>query len=170
MSLCESKDSKKICSCLKNCCFGFCTFGFEAIPHPSCFLTSILDKTHHEPVIAPFSVQLLQHFQLRRRCHSNQPFFTVILVIYFCYSASCNTRGALNVIIFVIILGDITNFVIIFLIRSDLLNCLRSVSTMVITTEQSFSHISSSNKNINNTARVSRLSFRFLRLRSIVFL
>ena len=44
-------------------CFGFLeTFGFEAIPHPSCYLTSIVDKTHHEPVIAPFSVQLLQLF------------------------------------------------------------------------------------------------------------
>ena len=34
------------------------TFGFEAMPHPSCYLTSIMDKTHHEPVIALFSVQL----------------------------------------------------------------------------------------------------------------
>ena len=33
----------------------------EAIPHPSCYLTNIVDKTHHRPVIAPnFSVQLLQ--------------------------------------------------------------------------------------------------------------
>ena len=23
-----------------------CAFGFEAIPHPSCYLTSIMDKTH----------------------------------------------------------------------------------------------------------------------------
>ena len=43
-------------------CFGFCSFGFEAIPHPSCYLTSIVDKAHHCPVIAPFSVQLLQFF------------------------------------------------------------------------------------------------------------
>ena len=35
-------------------------FGFEAIPHPSCYLTSIVNKTHHGTVIAPFSVQLLQ--------------------------------------------------------------------------------------------------------------
>ena len=36
--------------------FGFCTFGFEALPHRSCYLTSIVDETHHGPVIAPFSV------------------------------------------------------------------------------------------------------------------
>ena len=29
-------------------------FGFEAIPHPSCYLTSIVDKTHHGPVVAFF--------------------------------------------------------------------------------------------------------------------
>ena len=34
--------------------FGFCDFDFEAIPNPSCYLTSIVDKTHYEPVIAPF--------------------------------------------------------------------------------------------------------------------
>ena len=43
-------------------CFGFCAFGFEAKPHPSCYLTLIVDQTHHWSVIAPFSVQLLQHF------------------------------------------------------------------------------------------------------------
>ena len=35
-------------------CFGFCAFGFEAIPDPNCYLTSIVDKIHHESVIAPF--------------------------------------------------------------------------------------------------------------------
>ena len=40
--------------------FGFCAFGFEAILHPSCYLTFILDKIHHVPVIVPFSLQLLQ--------------------------------------------------------------------------------------------------------------
>ena len=90
-------------------------------------------------------------------------------LIYFVYSANYNTRGA---------------FVIIFLICSDLLNSLESVGTIVITTEmvktasKLFSlsnsslkspllpflctatiNISSSNENINNTARVSRLSF-----------
>ena len=42
--------------------FGFRTFGFEAIPHPSCYLTYIVDETHHGPVIALFSMQLLQLF------------------------------------------------------------------------------------------------------------
>ena len=36
-------------------CFEFCAFDFEAIPHPSCYLTSIVDKTHHGPVISSFS-------------------------------------------------------------------------------------------------------------------
>ena len=35
-------------------CFGFCAFGFEAIPHLSSYLTSIVAKTHDGPVIAPF--------------------------------------------------------------------------------------------------------------------
>ena len=43
-------------------CFGFCAFDFEAMPHPSCYLTSIVEKTHHGQVIAPFSVQLPQLF------------------------------------------------------------------------------------------------------------
>ena len=43
-------------------CFGFCAFGFEATPHPSCYLNSIVDETHHGLVIATFSVQLLQLF------------------------------------------------------------------------------------------------------------
>ena len=93
-------------------------------------------------------------------------------LIYFVYSANYNTRGA---------------FVIILLICSDLLNSLESVGTIAITTEmvktasKLFSlsnsslkspflrflctatpNISSSNENINNTARVSRLSFCFL--------
>ena len=43
-------------------CFGFCAFGPEAIGRPSCYLTLIVDKTNHEPVIAPFSEQLLKLF------------------------------------------------------------------------------------------------------------
>ena len=42
-------------------CFGSCAFGLEVIPHPCCYLTFIVEKTHHGPVIAPFSV-LLQLF------------------------------------------------------------------------------------------------------------
>ena len=41
-------------------CFDFCAFGFEAIPLSSCCLTSVVDKTHHGPVITSFSMQLLQ--------------------------------------------------------------------------------------------------------------
>ena len=40
-------------------CFWFL---LEAILHPSCYLTSTVDKTHHGSVIAPFSLQLLQLF------------------------------------------------------------------------------------------------------------
>ena len=36
------------------CCFGFCAFGFEAIPHPRCYLTSIMDKTHHDQLLLFF--------------------------------------------------------------------------------------------------------------------
>ena len=39
---------------LKNTALDFCAFGFEAIPHASCYLTSIVDKTCHGPVIALF--------------------------------------------------------------------------------------------------------------------
>ena len=35
---------------------------FKAILHPSYYLTSIVDKTHHGPVVVPFSGQLLQLF------------------------------------------------------------------------------------------------------------
>ena len=43
-------------------CFGFWAFGFEAIPHPSCYLNFIVDKIHHGPVNDTFSKQLLQLF------------------------------------------------------------------------------------------------------------
>ena len=51
-------------------CFGFCAFGFEAMPHPSCYLTSIMDKTRHKPVIG-----LLK---MLKACPFNQIFLTVI--------------------------------------------------------------------------------------------
>ena len=35
---------------------------FEAVPHPRCYLTFIVDKTYHGPVATPFSMQLLQLF------------------------------------------------------------------------------------------------------------
>ena len=39
---------------------GFCdfAFGFEVIPHPSCYFTSIRDKARHGSVIVLFSVKL----------------------------------------------------------------------------------------------------------------
>ena len=37
---------------------GICAFGFEVIPHPSCYFTFIMDKTRHGPVIALFSVKI----------------------------------------------------------------------------------------------------------------
>ena len=50
------------------CCFGFYAFGFESIHHPSCYLTSIVDKTPHGPVIALnyVAVQLLNFFSYVR--------------------------------------------------------------------------------------------------------
>ena len=40
----------------------FCAFGFEATLHPSCYFNSIIDKTHHRPVVALLSVELQQLF------------------------------------------------------------------------------------------------------------
>ena len=87
---------------------------------------------------------------------SEVSFFTVIdCSVYFGYSANYNnTRGA---------------FAILFLICSNLLNCLRSIGIM-FTTGSLFwcmfctatPDISSSSENINSTARVSKLYFRFL--------
>ena len=42
--------------------FGFWAFDFEAIPQSGCYLTSIMNITHHRSVTAPFSVQLSQLF------------------------------------------------------------------------------------------------------------
>ena len=55
-------------------------FGFEAIPHPSFYLNSIMDKTRHGPVIALFFVKLQQLFSLRLKYPCiNQPFFHCLL-------------------------------------------------------------------------------------------
>ena len=65
-----------------------------------------------------FLCNFCRFFYLCQRCLSNQPFFTVIdNMLWLC--SSYNTQG---------------EFAIIFLICKDLLSCLRSVSTMVITT------------------------------------
>ena len=112
----------KRCSYPKHvACFGFCAFGFEAIPHLSCYLTSIVNKTHHEPVIALFLCNFCCSFSNVRgvlKCKSST-FIHCYWLIYFGYLTNNNTRGA---------------FVITFLICSDLLNCLRRVDTIVITT------------------------------------
>ena len=102
------------------CCFRFFDFGFEAIAtssNPSCCLASIVDKTHHGSVIAPFLCTFRSFFSYDRGVLVTNVLYCYWL-IYFSYSA--NTRGA---------------FVIILLICSDLLNCHRSVCTIVITTE-----------------------------------
>ena len=101
----------------------------------SCF-TCTMDKTHHGPVAAPFSVRLLQFFLIRRGSPNNQPFL-LLLMICFGYAANNNTQGA---------------FVIIFLICSDYYHLPQKL----------WHHSRGSSENINNTARVSRLSFRFL--------
>ena len=44
----------------------FFWFWSEAIPQPNCYITSIVDKAHYGPVIAPFSVQLFQFFSYAR--------------------------------------------------------------------------------------------------------
>ena len=38
--------------------------GSDVIPHPSCYFTSIMNKTHHGPAIALFSVKRQQLFKL----------------------------------------------------------------------------------------------------------
>ena len=73
------------------------------------YLTSRVDKTNHGLVTAPFFVQilkcLLQFLELSRRCLCNQPL--LLLLRY---------AGAIQ------------------FISSDLLNCLRSICTIVTTT------------------------------------
>ena len=59
-------------------CFGLRACGFGAIPHPSCYLTSNVDKCHHGQAIAPFSEQLLEFFSYTGSVLvSNQPFFSM---------------------------------------------------------------------------------------------
>ena len=104
LMICSLKFRKDLLS-LK-CCSGFCAFGFEAMSHPSCYLTSIIEKTHHGPVIVLFFVQIQQLFQLRRRYPCNQSFLTEV-PIFQLFSKLYNTEGA---------------FMILFLFGSDLLN------------------------------------------------
>ena len=43
-------------------CFGFCAFVFEAVPHPSCYLTSIKYKTNRGPVLLIFLCNFCSFF------------------------------------------------------------------------------------------------------------
>ena len=82
--------------------------------------------------------------------HCNQSFFTATdWWVYFGHSPNHNTQRA---------------FAILFLICSDLLNCLRYYETMVIKQKvvKPAPDIISPSENINRTACVSRLSFCFL--------
>ena len=85
------------------------------------YLIYTKDKTHHGPVVATFSVKLLKLFRLRQRCSSNQIFYSYWWYALLWPLANYKTQGA---------------FVIIFLVCSNLLDCLRSVDTTVITTER----------------------------------
>ena len=85
-----------------------------------------MDKTHHRLVVAALcnfssvvsyveGILVTNHFSL-----------LLIAWVYFGYSANYNTQGSLAIL---------------FLICSDLLNCFRSLCTMVITTESGWNSI-----------------------------
>ena len=58
---------QKRCSDLKKVAFlWILCFALEAIPHPSCYLNSIMDKTRHEPVIALFRCNFCGLFSYAR--------------------------------------------------------------------------------------------------------
>ena len=117
------------------CCFGFCAFGFEAIPYPSCYLFSIVDKTHHGQLLLLFLCNFCRFFSYVGGVLVIN-LFSLLLIYIFWLSANHSTQGG---------------FVIFFLICSDFLNCLRSVGTIVQqnvakTTSKSFSLSNSSQK------------------------
>ena len=61
LMICSLKVKKDIY--LKNVAWDFVLLlDFEVIPHPSCYFTSIMNKTHHGLGIALFSVKLQQLF------------------------------------------------------------------------------------------------------------
>ena len=100
------------------------TFQLLSTGNPgSSYLTFTVDKTHHGPVTTPFTVQilvcLLQFFS-----YAGGFLFFIVSVIddmlWLC--SKLYTQGA---------------FVIILFICSNLLNCLRSVCTIAMTTENS---------------------------------
>ena len=57
---------------VKNAALNFVILVLKPYPHPSCYLTSIMDKTHNGPVIALFLYSFSSFFSLGRRCPRNQ--------------------------------------------------------------------------------------------------
>ena len=95
-------------------------FWFEAMLHPSCYLTSVMNKTHHRLVAALFVCSFSSFFSYVG-CILVTNHFSLLLI-----------DGYILAIHQIIIQGG---FAILLLIFSDLLDCLRSIGTMVITTE-----------------------------------
>ena len=109
------------------CCFGFCAFGFEAYPFQVVISLLLWIKLTMVQLLFLFLCNFCSFFIYAEVVLISRlpTFFHCSWLIYFCYSANCNKRGA---------------FVKIYLIHSDLLICLRSVGTIVITIKQPQSH------------------------------
>ena len=125
-----------------------------------------VDKTHHWPVISPLSANILKHlkeFFYYTSCVPAGPSKSLCLLLLICcgYANYKANRG----------------FVIIFSICSDLLNDLRRTDTLLSYAKEQKMAKQHRNKgnhyfdvfpvpnptdSINNTAKVSRLSFSFL--------
>ena len=124
--LCQSNDlqleiQQRRCY-LKNVALDF-VFGFEAMPHRSCYLTSIMDIKLTMGQLLLFLLCNFSSFLIYVRGIPVTNHFSLLLIdrqLYFGYSANYNTQGA---------------FAILFLVCSDLLNFLRSLCTLVITGE-----------------------------------
>ena len=122
------------------CCFKFCTFGFEAIPHPSCSLTSIIQKVTIGQSLVLFLCNFCRFFSCVGAMFGGvlvtNLFSLLLIYIYFGYSANYNTRGA---------------FMIIFLICSNLLNWLRIVDTIAI--QQKVAETASKSFSLSNSSQ-----------------
>ena len=105
---------------IKDLCYHIASYTSNLLPVETLnpYLTSIVDKTHHGPVIAFFFCATSAIFQLHQRCPSNQPFL-LFFMMSFGNAANYNTQPA---------------FAITFLICSDIFNYLKSVD-IVITRE-----------------------------------
>ena len=107
-------------------CFWFWSYALCKLsnyPH----LTSSIDKTRHGPVIALFFCGTSSAFLATSEvCLQPIIIYSYWLIGIFWLSASYNTQGA---------------FAILFLICRDLLNCLRSRGTMVITTQSGWNSL-----------------------------